>query len=194
MVREPDTELQLEASSDMRWYPKWFRSEKCKGYKGRGSGLSISQTCKGDPKRAGTTGGFSEYVLIPNAELGKGIYAVPDEISSKEACLIEPFTVGCRADRRSFPQQGENAIVFGAGTIGIAAAIALKYFGCDKVMICDHSDFRLNKAKNWDLKSAIMVKKISEQKRCKYLVVLCRHWEKPVMWIFILMQPEQMEL
>ena len=39
---------------------------------------------KGDPKRAGTTGGFSEYVLIPNAELGKGVYAVPDEISSKE--------------------------------------------------------------------------------------------------------------
>lgn len=103
---------------------------------------------KGDPKRAGTTGGFSEYVMIPNAELGKGVYAVPDEISSKEASLIEPFTVGCRAARRSFPREGENAIVFGAGTIGIAAAIALKYFGCSKVMICDHSDFRLQKAKN----------------------------------------------
>ena len=46
------------------------------------------------------------------------------------------------------PGQGEKAIVFGAGTIGIAAAIALKYFGCEKVMICDHSDFRLEKAKN----------------------------------------------
>ena len=34
-----------------------------------------------------------------------------------------------------------------AGTTGIAAAIALKYFGWQKVMICDHSDFRLNKAK-----------------------------------------------
>lgn len=34
-----------------------------------------------------------------------------------------------------------------AGTTGIAAAIVLKYFGCHKVMICDHSDFRLNKAK-----------------------------------------------
>lgn len=34
-----------------------------------------------------------------------------------------------------------------AGTTGIASAIALKYFGCHKVMICDHSDFRLNKAK-----------------------------------------------
>lgn len=101
---------------------------------------------KGDPKRAGTTGGFSEYVLIPDAELGKGVYAVPDSISSKTASLIEPFTVGCRAARRSFPQKGETAIVFGAGTIGMAAAITLVYFGCRKVMICDHSDFRLQKA------------------------------------------------
>lgn len=121
---------------------------------------------KGDPKRAGTVGGFSEYVLIPNAELGKQVYAVPDQISSKTACLIEPFTVGFRAARRSFPKKGENAVVFGAGTIGIAAAIGLKFFGCNQVMICDHSDFRLEKAKNLgfavcnngkeDLKSAAM--------------------------------------
>ncbi|MBO5199623.1 MAG: zinc-binding dehydrogenase [Lachnospiraceae bacterium] len=102
---------------------------------------------KGDPKRAGTVGGFSEYVLIPKAEWNQQIYAVPEGISSRVASLIEPFTVGCRAARRSFPRAGENAIVFGAGTIGIAAAIALKNFGCDKVMICDHSDFRLNKAR-----------------------------------------------
>lgn len=69
------------------------------------------------------------------------------KISDKEASLIEPFTVGCRAARRAFPKNGEKAIVFGVGTIGIAAAIALKYFGCEKVMICDHSDFRLEKAK-----------------------------------------------
>lgn len=38
---------------------------------------------KGDPKRAGTVGGFSEFVLIPNAEMGKQVYAVPKDISSK---------------------------------------------------------------------------------------------------------------
>lgn len=101
---------------------------------------------KGDTKRAGTVGGFSEYVLIPNAEWNKQIYAVSDAISDKTASLIEPFTVGCRAARRSQPRQGEHAIVFGAGTIGIAAAIALRYFGCEKVMVCDQSDFRLKKA------------------------------------------------
>ncbi len=106
---------------------------------------------KGDPKRAGTVGGFSEYVLIPSAELNKQVYAVPEQISSKTACLIEPFTVGFRAARRSFPKEGENAIVFGAGTIGIAAAIGLKFFGCKQVMVCDHSDFRLQKAKGLGL-------------------------------------------
>lgn len=102
---------------------------------------------KGDPKRAGTIGGFSEYMLIPNTELNKQVYKVSNKISSKVGSLIEPFTVGCRAARRSNPQKGENAIVFGAGTIGIAAAIALKYFGCEKVMVCDFSDMRLEKVK-----------------------------------------------
>lgn len=98
---------------------------------------------KGDTKRAGTIGGFSEYILIPDAEMNRQVYAVPEEISSKTASLIEPFTVGTRAARRSAPKKGENAVVFGSGTIGVAAAIALKHFGCDKVMIVDISDFRL---------------------------------------------------
>lgn len=101
---------------------------------------------KGDPKRAGTVGGFSEYVLIPNAHWNEQIYRVPEAVEDKTACLIEPFTVGCRAARRSEPKKGERAVVFGAGTIGIAAAIALQYFGCEKVMICDRSDFRLERA------------------------------------------------
>lgn len=87
-------------------------------------------------------------MLLPNPKWNEQIYRVSDKISDKEACLIEPFTVGCRAARRSFPKKGENAVVFGAGTIGIAAAIALKYFGCEKVMVCDHSDLRLKKAEN----------------------------------------------
>lgn len=102
---------------------------------------------KGDPKRVGTVGGFSEYVLIPDAELDKQVYDIPTRIPAREVCLIEPFTVGFRAARRAEPKPGENAIVFGAGTIGIAAAIGLKYFGCKEVMICDHSDFQLEKVK-----------------------------------------------
>ncbi len=98
---------------------------------------------KNDTRRAGTLGGFSEYILCPNATKDHSLYLVPEEIPDRLACLIEPFTVGCRAARRGQPKANEKAVVFGAGTIGIAAAVALKQFGCSRVMICDLSDFRL---------------------------------------------------
>lgn len=108
---------------------------------------------KGDTKCAGTIGGFSEYILIPNAQRNHSLYAVDECISDKLASLIEPFTVGCRAARRGMVSCGEgqylsgqNAVVFGCGTIGIAAAVAFRYFGMEKVMICDRSDFRLKLA------------------------------------------------
>lgn len=108
---------------------------------------------KNDTRRAGTIGGFSEYILIPQAKRDHSLYAVDDAISDRLASLIEPFTVGCRAARRGMIPAGErryvsgqNAVVFGCGTIGIAAAVAFKYFGMEKVMVCDHSDFRLKLA------------------------------------------------
>lgn len=103
---------------------------------------------KNDTKRAGTIGGFSEYIHIPEVKKDHSLYLVDGNISDRLACLIEPFTVGCRAARRGQPKQGEHAVVFGCGTIGIAAAVALKYFGMSKVMICDVADFRLNIAKD----------------------------------------------
>lgn len=110
---------------------------------------------KGDTKRAGTIGGFSEYILIPDATKNHALYSIDPSISDRLACLTEPFTVGCRAARRGMVPNGTNqyvtgqsAVVFGCGTIGIAAAIAFQYFGMKKVMICDYSDFRLRLAKN----------------------------------------------
>lgn len=101
----------------------------------------------GDRKRAGTIGAFSEFIYCPNPKWGESIYHVEECISDKAAALIEPFTVGCRAARRGLPEKGQKAVVFGAGTIGIAAAVSLKYFGCSQVVICDYSEFRLNKCR-----------------------------------------------
>ena len=105
------------------------------------------RNAKNDPTRSGTLGAFSEYILIPEAKPGHSLYRVPDAISDEEACMIEPFTVGMRVARRSAPHAGEKAMVFGAGTIGIAAAIALKFFGLEKVMIADLSNKRLSLAR-----------------------------------------------
>lgn len=101
----------------------------------------------GDTKRAGMIGAFSEYILVPNAKLNHSLYRVDNCISNKVASLIEPFTVACHAARRATRKEGENFIVFGSGTIGLASAITLQYLGAKKIVVCDISDYRLNIAK-----------------------------------------------
>lgn len=135
---------------------------------------------KNDTKRAGTIGGFSEYILVPEAKRNHSLYPVDERISDRLASLIEPFTVGCRAARRgmvpdgtdagakkSVYVKGQNAVVFGAGTIGIAAATAFKYFGMDKVMICDLSDYRLSLAENLGFEICNMAKMDFKEKSCR---------------------------
>lgn len=102
--------------------------------------------CKDDTKRSSTVGGFSEYVLVPNCKLNHSVFLVDETIPSRVASMIEPFTVGTHAAKVAEPKAGQNAIVFGAGMIGLASAIALKHMGVDKVMIVDVADFRLQKA------------------------------------------------
>lgn len=123
---------------------------------------------KNDTTRAGTIGGFSEYILVPEAKKYHSLYPVDARISDRLACLIEPFTVGCRAARRGQPKKGENAVVFGCGTIGIAAAVALQYFGVEKVMICDVSDFRLEIAKGLGFAVHNMTKNNFKEKSMEY--------------------------
>ena len=98
---------------------------------------------KDDTSRAGTIGGFLEYILVPNAKRNHSFYSVDDRI----ACLTEPFTIGFRAARRARPKAGESFAVFGCGTIGLSSAISLRWFGAEKVMLYDVSQFRLNIAK-----------------------------------------------
>ena len=99
-------------------------------------------------QKAGTLGGFTEYLLIKDAKLNHNLYLVPEELSNEVAVLTEPFTVATRAVKRAHPETGENAYVLGAGTIGLAAAFTLRHYGC-KVMIADRSDYRLNLAQKF---------------------------------------------
>ena len=129
---------------------------------------------KRQPGHSDTIGGFSEFILAEDARINESLYPIPDSVSDRAACLIEPFTIGCRAARSGMRlrraeevffiatdnqpyegdiryQDGENAIVFGAGITGIATALCLRWFGMEKVMVCDRSDLRLQLAANFGL-------------------------------------------
>ena len=99
-----------------------------------------------DPRRVSATGGFSNYLRIPRCEVGYSLLPIDNSLPTHTAVLFEPFVIGTRGVKGLNPGPGESAIVFGAGIIGMTSAIMLKWYGCDKVMVVDHSDYRLENA------------------------------------------------
>jgi 2-desacetyl-2-hydroxyethyl bacteriochlorophyllide A dehydrogenase len=104
-----------------------------------------------DRNRMATVGGFSEYIHIPQCEVGYSVLKIDNDIPVKSAVLVEPFVIGTRGARNLNPGPNRTAIVFGAGIIGMSAAIMLKWYGCAKVMIVDISESRLANAKTFGL-------------------------------------------
>jgi threonine dehydrogenase-like Zn-dependent dehydrogenase len=104
-----------------------------------------------DMRRMATVGGFSEYIRIPQCEVGYSVLKIDNDIPLKTAVLVEPFVIGTRGAKSLNPGPGKTAIVFGAGIIGMSAAIMLQWYGCDKIMIVDISESRLANAKTFGL-------------------------------------------
>jgi threonine dehydrogenase-like Zn-dependent dehydrogenase len=100
-----------------------------------------------DPRRVSATGGFSNYLRIPQCEVGYSLLPIDNALPARTAVLFEPFVIGTRGVKGLSPGHGESAIVFGAGIIGMTSAIMLKWYGCDKVMVVDYSEYRLENAR-----------------------------------------------
>lgn len=94
----------------------------------------------------GVHGGMSEYLLIENAEVGKSVAVFPDTVPFAVASLNEPMAVARHCVNRSGAKPGDKVVVFGAGPIGLGAAIWLKLRGVEHVVVADVIPSRLEKA------------------------------------------------
>ncbi|MEU4161461.1 zinc-binding dehydrogenase [Actinoplanes sp. NPDC026670] len=94
----------------------------------------------------GEQGGLSEFVLIRDAQVGTHLVTVPKHIPFEVAALNEPMAVATHAVNRLEPRAGQTAVVFGAGPIGLGAAIGLKLRGAAHVVVVDVVPNRLAKA------------------------------------------------
>jgi threonine dehydrogenase-like Zn-dependent dehydrogenase len=84
-------------------------------------------------------GAFAAYVSAP-AEL---VAPLPDGVALRTGALTEPVAVAVRIGEMAGPLAGEDALVIGAGPIGLLALQALRAQGAGRVFIADLEPARL---------------------------------------------------
>jgi len=95
-------------------------------------------------------GGFAEYGVVHQ----DNIVAIKDNVSYGTAALAEP--VGCVLNGVDAIETSsvENAMIFGAGPIGMLMALCLRTRGVNDITMVDIDDSRLTLAESFGLKSA----------------------------------------
>lgn len=88
-------------------------------------------------------GALAEYIAVP----ARILYRLPDNIPFEYAAMVEPVAVAYHAVKRSNIKKGQNAVVIGAGTIGVLIMQILKEFGCGKLIAVDVLNEKLELAK-----------------------------------------------
>lgn len=116
---------------------------------------------------SGLKGAFAPYILFNDAASHpEGVLKLPPELDFDLGALVEPLSVGMHGINQSKISAGDKVVVFGAGPVGLAAAIAARYFKAEKVIVVDLSEKRLEiaqqlglitfKADSGDLKTFLM--------------------------------------
>lgn len=90
--------------------------------------------------------GFSQYVLVEEAELNYNLYEIDKSVPAEVASLIEPMSVGRHGAFSANPQPEDHIVVMGAGPIGLLAAASLIAEGMKNVCVVDIDEWRLAKA------------------------------------------------
>ncbi len=101
-----------------------------------------SHTC------GGYAGGQAELVRVPFADVGP--VRVPEWMHDEDAVLLtDAVATGYFGAQLADLSEGDTVVVFGAGPVGLAAAKSAWFMGAGRVVVVDHLDYRLEKAKDF---------------------------------------------
>lgn len=92
----------------------------------------------------GAQGALSEHVVLLDAVAGTHFRVIPEHIPWEVAALNEPMAVAYHGVNRSGAREGSLVVVFGAGPVGLGAAIGFKSKGAAHVVVVDIAASRLD--------------------------------------------------
>jgi threonine dehydrogenase-like Zn-dependent dehydrogenase len=101
-----------------------------------------SHTC------GGYDGGQAEFVRVPFADVGPAL--IPDWMEDEDAVLCtDALATGYFGAQLGDISEGDVVLVFGAGPVGLFAAKSAWLMGAGRVIVVDHLEYRLEKARTF---------------------------------------------
>ena len=92
-------------------------------------------------------GGFSEYLRIPQINVDRGVFPIPDHVPYEEASITEPLACVYRGQKRANLQPGLNVLVLGSGLAGLLHINLARALGAGRIIATDMVDYRLDAAR-----------------------------------------------
>ncbi|ODS31980.1 MAG: sorbitol dehydrogenase [Candidatus Scalindua rubra] len=100
-------------------------------------------------------GGFAEYVRVPQINVDRGVFILPDNLSLEDGTLIEPLACVVRGQRLAHIEPGQTVIVIGSGISGLLHILLTRLAGAGRVIATDINEYRLKMAKKFGADFAI---------------------------------------
>jgi len=77
--------------------------------------------------------GYSEYITWHESQ----VYKLPDDISLKKGCLLEPVSIAVRIVDKASPRFGARVCISGGGPIGLLALQGFKLAGASQITLIE---------------------------------------------------------
>ncbi len=103
-------------------------------------------------------GGFAEYLRVPQINVDRGVFRLPDEMTFEDAVFIEPLACVARAQRLARLQPGQAVLVLGSGISGLLHIALARALGAGRIVATDVSEYRLNAARRFGADEVISAK------------------------------------
>ena len=92
-------------------------------------------------------GGFAEYIRVPEINVDRGVFLLPEEISYEEGSFIEPLACVVRGQRIARMQPGSSVLVIGSGLSGLLHIQLACATGASRIVATDINEYRMEAAK-----------------------------------------------
>lgn len=107
-------------------------------------------------------GGFCEYLRMPQINVNRGVFLLPDSLSFEDATFVEPVACVLRGQRIAGSAKGKSVLVLGSGIAGLLHINLAKACGATFIAATDIVDYRLKAAKKFGADVSLDAKEYSQ--------------------------------